>query len=243
VNARLGRCYPRAMTLHDFRWPARWAPQHPERIQLYTLPTPNGQKASIALEELGLPYEAHRIDIGAGDQHDPDFVRINPNSKIPAIVDPEGPDGRPLPLMESAVILTYLARKAGRLIPDDERLAWETQEWLAFQIASVGPMFGQFGHFYKFARDKTTDAYAVERYAAEAKRLLGVLDRRLAGRDFLVGGEFTIADIATFPWVNALAFYGAQDHLGYGDFANVVPWVARCMERPAVQRGIVVGRT
>jgi GST-like protein len=230
----------------EFSWPSRWKPQHPERIQLYTMNTPNGQKVSVALEELALPYEAHRIDIVAGDQHDAEYRRIQPNGKIPAIVDPHGPDGRSLPLMESAVILTYLARKGPgpggtALLPVDERLAWETQEWLAFQIASVGPMFGQFGHFFAFAKGKTSDTYALERYTAEAKRLLGVLDQRLAGRTFLVGERFTIADVATFPWVNGLAFYKAQEALGLAGFGNVTAWLERCLARPAVQRGMGVG--
>ncbi|MEZ4235235.1 MAG: glutathione S-transferase N-terminal domain-containing protein [Myxococcota bacterium] len=223
-----------------FRWPAPWAPKHPDRIQLYSMATPNGQKVGVALEELGLPYELHRIDITKGDQHDEEYLRINPNGKIPSIVDPHGPAG-PLPLMESAVILNYLARKGGGLLPDDERLYWETQQWLSFQIASVGPMFGQFGHFFAFARDKTSDTYALERYTAEVRRLLGVLDRRLSGRTFLVGEQFTIADVATFPWIAGLSFYKAQDHLGYAEFAHVVAFVERCLARPAVQRGMKVG--
>src|SRR5262249_9730319 len=148
----------------------------------------------------------------------------------------------PLPLMESAVILSYLAHKTGRLIPADERGRWEVAEWLAFQIASVGPMFGQFGHFFKFARDKTSDTYAVERYTNEAKRLLGGLDRRLDGRSYLVAEQYTIADIATFPWVRGLEYYGGVEAVGLRSFAHVNAWLARCAERPAVQRGLVVGR-
>ncbi|MEM6995965.1 MAG: glutathione S-transferase N-terminal domain-containing protein, partial [Myxococcota bacterium] len=193
-------------------FPSRWAPEHPDRIQLYSLPTPNGQKAGIVLEELGLPYEAHRIDIMAGDQFDPEYVAINPNSKIPSIIDPNGPGGKKIALMESAAILLYLSEKAGgALNPAEHR--WETLEWLSFQIASVGPFFGQFGHFHKFARDKTTDDYALKRYTAEAKRLLGVLNARLEGRAYLVGETFTIADIATFPWVKALNFYEGKEAL------------------------------
>jgi GST-like protein len=224
----------------SWRWPSRWPAQHPDRLQLYSLPTPNGQKIGVALEELELPYEAHRIDIGAGDQFDPEYVAINPSSKIPSLVDPDGPGGRPIAIMESGAILLYLAEKTGRLLPADPRRRWETIQWLFFQVASVGPFFGQFGHFFKFARDKTSDSYSLERYASEARRLLAVLDRRLADREYLAGDEYTIADIATFPWVNGLDFYGGKDHLGYASFANVQPWVERCMARPAVARGIKV---
>nr|WP_238322546.1 glutathione S-transferase N-terminal domain-containing protein [Kordiimonas gwangyangensis] len=179
-------------------------------IQLYTLATPNGQKVSIALEEMGLPYEAHRIEIGEGDQFKPDFVAINPNSKIPAIVDPNGPiggedagDTEPLSVMESGAILLHLAERSGKFLPTDPRKRAETIQWLFFQMAGVGPMFGQLGHFYKFARANCDHPYPVERYTKEVKRLLGVLEARLEGRDYLVD-EYTIADMATFPWVNCL---------------------------------------
>ncbi|MCH9680282.1 MAG: glutathione S-transferase N-terminal domain-containing protein [Deltaproteobacteria bacterium] len=219
--------------------PTRWPAQHPDRIQLYSLATPNGQKAGVVLEELGLPYEAHKIDIMAGDQFDPEYVAINPNSKIPAIIDPNGPGGQPIALMESASILLYLSEKAGgALNPAEHR--WETLQWLFFQMASVGPFFGQFGHFFKFAKDKTTDSYGVERYTKEAKRLLGVLDARLADRTYLVGEQFTLADIATFPWVKALDFYEGKPALDYDSFTNVEPWVQRCLDREAVQRGLAV---
>jgi GST-like protein len=218
-------------------FPTRWPAAHPDRIQLYSLATPNGQKVGIALEELGLPYEAHRIDIVAGDQHDPEFRRLSPNGKIPAIVDPDGPGGQPIALMESGAILLYLADKTGRLIPSDPARRWETTQWLFFQMASVGPMFGQFGHFYKFARGKTTDDYGLRRYRDEAKRLLGVLDARLAGRTFLVDEQYTIADIATAPWVRALDFYEGKEVLEYASFENVEPWVERCLSRPAAVRG------
>lgn len=220
-------------------FPSRWPPRHPDRLQLYTMPTPNGQKASIALEELELPYEAHRIDIVAGDQHDPDFVALNPNAKIPTLLDPNGPGGAPLAIMESGAILIYLAEKAGRLLPTDPRLRSETLQWLFFQVGAVGPMFGQFGHFYQFARRKT-DAYGERRYGAEVTRLLGVLDRRLAGREWLVG-EYTIADIATAPWIGALDFYQGKEFVGYERFHHVQAWVERFHARPAVQRGSTVG--
>jgi len=221
-------------------FPSRWPPKHPDRIQLYSLATPNGKKIAIALEELQLPYEAHRIDILAGDQHDPGFLKLNPNGKIPALIDPDGPGGEPLVLMESGAILLYLADKTGKLVPADPRLRWEVTQWLMFQMASVGPYFGQFGHFFKYARDKTSDDYALERYTKEAKRLLGVLDRRLAGRDYLVGGELSIADIATFPWVGGLEHYEARDALEVASFGNVGAWYDRCTSRPAAQRGAKV---
>lgn len=219
--------------------PSRWAPQHPDRIQLYSLATPNGQKAGIALEELGLPYEAHKINILKGDQFDPEFVAINPNSKIPAIIDPDGPGGEPLAIMESGAILLYLAKKAGKLIPSDPRGESLVTQWVFFQVGSVGPMFGQFGHFFKFAKGKT-DEYGAQRYTKEVTRLLGVLDRQLSdGRDYLVG-DFSIADIATVPWINALDFYEGKDAVGYADFGHVQAWVERFNARPAVQRGVAV---
>lgn len=216
-------------------FPTRWAPTHPDRIQLYSLPTPNGQKASIALEELGLPYDAHLINIMKGDQRDPEFVLLNPNSKIPAIIDPDGPNGEPIRIMESGAILHYLARKTGKLMPGHARGENQVLQWLFFQVGSVGPMFGQFGHFYKFAKGKT-DTYGEERYTAEVTRLLGVIEQRLEGRDWLVDA-YSIADIATAPWVDALEFYEGKEAVGYGDFPRVQAWMARFNDRPAVQRG------
>jgi len=220
--------------------PSRWAPKHPDRLQLYTMPTPNGQKASIALEELGLPYEAHRIDIMANDQFHPDYVRISPNSKIPALVDPQGPGGEPLALMESGAILLYAADKAGgKLIPDGPDGRWRTLQWMLFQVGHVGPMFGQFGHFYKYAKGKT-DTYGQERYGKEVTRLLGVLERQLEGRDWLLE-SFSLADIMIVPWINGLDWYEGKDEVGYHDHPNVVAWCDRFNERPAVQRGREVG--
>lgn len=219
--------------------PGRWPAQHPDRIQLYSVPTPNGKKASIALEELGLPYEPHYIDIGSGEQHDPEFVKINPNSKIPAIIDPEGPDGSPIAIMESGAILLYLARKAKRLLPADPRGQIEAEQWLFFQVGSVGPMFGQFGHFYKFAKGKT-DGYGEERYAKEVHRLLGVLEARLEGRAWILGDDFSVADIAIAPWVQGLDFYEGKERVGYSQFPKVDAWVERFSARPAVQRGSTV---
>ncbi|WP_108650338.1 glutathione binding-like protein [Dongshaea marina] len=217
-----------------------------DRIQLYSLATPNGQKVSIALEELGLPYDAHTIDIMAGDQFSDEFIRINPNSKIPAIVDlnPDNiEDGQPLPIMESGAILLYLAEKTGKLLSADPRLRVETLQWLFFQVGGIGPMFGQFGHFYRYGRDNCDHPYPVERYATEARRLLGVLETRLEGRHYLVGEAYSIADIATFPWVICLdRFYEASEKLGLSEFPNVAAWVERCRCRPASVRGLEVCR-
>lgn len=219
-------------------FPTRWKPAHPDRIQLYSLATPNGKKAAIALEELDLPYEAHRIHIGEGDQFDPEYVAINPNSKIPAIIDPEGPDGTPITIMESGAILHYLARKTGRLLPTDARGENQVMQWVFFQVGSVGPMFGQMGHFAKFAKGQTDD-YGERRYTKEVRRLLKVLDDRLEGRDWLVDA-FSIADIATVPWVTAIHFYEVEDAVGWEDVHNVRRWVERFEARPAVQRGAAV---
>lgn len=211
------------------------------KIQLYSLATPNGQKASIALEEMGLPYEAHRIDITKGDQFKPEFLKINPNNKIPAIVDPEGPDGKPLAIMESGAILIYLAEKSGKFLSTDPRLRSETLQWLFFQVGGVGPMFGQFGHFFKHAADKCDHPYPKQRYTDETKRLLGVLDKRLEGRSYLVGDEYSIADMATVPWVNALSdFYEADAQLGLKTFKNVNAWTKRVSERPKTAAGMKV---
>lgn len=223
----------------DSPFPKRWAPAHPDRLQLYSLATPNGQKAGIMLEELEVPYEAHRINILEGEQFDPEYVEINPNSKIPTLIDPDGPGGQPIAIMESGAILWHLANKFDRFLPKDETGRLETLQWLFFQVGHVGPMFGQFGHFFKFAKDKTDD-YGEKRYGDEVKRLLGVLDGRLEGRDFLLGDELTIADIATVPWVNALDFYEGKEFVEYGKFTRVHAWIDRFMARPGVQRGVKV---
>lgn len=216
----------------------RLAPKHPDRLQLYSIATPNGQKLGIALEELGVPYEAHEVHIGRGDQHRPEFLAINPNGKIPALIDPDGPDGEPLAIFESGAILFYLAEKHGKLIPADAAGRSRALQWTFFQAANVGPMFGQFGHFYKFAKGRT-DTYGEERYGNEVTRLLGVLDGQLADRDWLVG-EYSIADIATVPWIKALAFYEGDEAVGLPAFSHVNAWVERFLKRPAVQRGLQV---
>ena len=228
--------------LSDFPITRRWPPSRPDVIQLYTLNTPNGVKASIMLEECGLDYDAHRIDIGdAADQMTPEFLSLNPNNKIPALLDPDGPDGRPMGLWESGAILLYLADKTGRFLPASGADRWQTIQWLMFQMGGVGPMFGQVGFFHLYKGREIEDKRPRDRYVAESRRLLGVLDRQLQGRDWIMD-EYSIADIATAPWVNNFVErYGAGDLAGYDDFAAVKAWVARFMARPAVQRGMVVG--
>lgn len=212
-------------------------------IQLYTLATPNGQKVGIALEEMQLSYSTHIINISKGDQFTPEFIKINPNSKIPAIVDPDGPGGASFPVFESGAILHYLAEKTGQFLSPDPRVRWETIQWLFFQMAGVGPMFGQFGHFFKFAVDKCDHPYPVERYTTEAKRLLKVLETRLTGREYLVGDAYSIADMATVPWVNGLsAFYKADEKLALSEYTNVRAWRERILARPRTQKGLAVGK-
>jgi GST-like protein len=220
---------------------ARWPAQHPERLQLYSLPTPNGQKVAIALEELGLPYEAHRVDFAKNEQLTPEFLALNPNNKIPALLDPQGPNGQALPLFESGAILWYLAEKTGRLLPADPNQRLQTLQWLMWQMGGLGPMFGQLGFFVKFAGKDIEDPRPRERYVLEARRLLGVLNTQLAGQDWILGGEFTVADIAVFPWVSCLLnFYGAGGLVGIQEFPEVQRALAAFMARPAVQRGMPV---
>lgn len=226
--------------LSAFAITRRWPAKHPERLQLYSWPTPNGVKVSIALEEMELAYEAHAIDITKDDQKTPEFLSLNPNGKIPAILDPQGPDGKPIALFESGAILAYLGEKSGRLLPQDDAARHQTMQWVFFQVGGIGPMFGQLGFFYKFAGKEIEDKRPLERYRDEAKRLLGVLDRQLQDQDYLVGA-YTIADIATFPWVRSLRdFYGAGDLVGFDGFTNVAAWLDRCLVRPAVQIGLNV---
>ncbi len=213
----------------------RWPAQHPDRIQLYSFPTPNGVKVSMALEEMGLPYEAHKISI-FGDVTTPEFLSLNPNNKIPAIIDPSGPDGTPISLFESGAILIYLAEKSGKLLPKDAKGRYETLQWLMFQMGGIGPVFGQLGFFYKFAGAKMEDPTARDRYIAEAKRLLNVVEHQLAGKDWITG-SYSIADIAIAPWLNALDFYGAKEVVGWEDHKNAVAYVNRFYGRDAVNRG------
>ena len=219
----------------------KWPAQHAERLQLYSLPTPNGVKVSIMLEEIGLPYEAHLVSFETNDQMSPAFLALNPNNKIPAILDPNGPGGQPLALFESGAILLYLAEKTGQCLPQDAAARYETIQWVMFQVGGVGPMFGQLGFFTKFAGKDFEDKRPRDRYVAESKRLLGVLNQRLANRTWMMGEQYTIADIAIFPWVrNLLGHYAAGDLVGITDFPHVTRALAEFLKRPAVQRGLVV---
>jgi GST-like protein len=225
--------------LSDFAITKKWPAAHPDRLQLYSLPTPNGVKVSIALEETGLPYEPHLVRFDANDQLSPEFLSLNPNNKIPAIIDPNGPGGKPLALFESGAILVYLAGKTGQLMPADDAGRYETLQWLMFQMGGIGPMFGQLGFFNKFAGKAYEDKRPRDRYVAESRRLLQVLDRHLAGRQWIMGDQYTIADIASFPWIrNLVGFYEAGDLVGFDDFAQVKRVLAAFLERPAVARGL-----
>ncbi|MGA9343210.1 MAG: glutathione S-transferase N-terminal domain-containing protein [Rhodanobacteraceae bacterium] len=230
-------------SLAKFPITSRWPPQHPERIQLYSLNTPNGVKVSIMLEETQLPYEPHLVDIMKGESHTPEFEAINPYGKIPAIIDPSGPGGEPLALFESGAILLYLADKTGECIPSDEARRWQTIQWVFFQMAAIGPMFGQLGYFNKFAGKDIRDKRPLERYVDESKRLLNILDRRLDGRTWIMGDDYGIADIATLGWVrNLITFYEARELVEYDKLANVPAWLDRALARPAVQRGLEIPR-
>jgi GSH-dependent disulfide-bond oxidoreductase len=227
--------------LTDFPITTKWPAQFPHLLQLYSLPTPNGVKVSIALEETGLPYEAHRVGFESNDQMSPEFLSLNPNNKIPAIVDPDGPDGKPLGLFESGAILLYLAQKTGQLMPKTESARWETTQWLMFQMGGIGPMFGQLGFFHKFAGKDYEDKRPRERYVAESRRLLDVLEKRLEGRAWMMGEQYTIADIAIFPWVrNLVGFYGAGELVKFDELKNVQRVLAAFVERPAVKRGLEI---
>jgi GST-like protein len=219
----------------------KWPALHPERLQLYSLPTPNGVKVSIMLEETGLPYEAHRVSFDARDQLSPEFLSLNPNNKIPAILDPEGPGGRPLALFESGAILIYLAEKTGRLLPRDPAGRYRTLQWLMFQMGGIGPMFGQLGFFHKFAGREIEDKRPRERYVTESRRLLAVLEGQLKQHAWVAGGEYTIADIAVFPWVrNLIGFYEAGGLVGIADFPHVTRALGAFVDRPAVARGLEI---
>lgn len=225
--------------LSAFPITARWPATDAGKLQLYSFPTPNGVKVSIALEEIGLPYEAHMIHIGKDETWTDDFLSLNPNGKIPAILDPNGPGGKPLALFESGAILVYLAEKSGKLLPADPAARIETIQWVFFQIGGVGPMFGQLGFFHKFAGAAIEDKRPLERYANESKRLMGVLESRLKERQWIMGDDYTIADIALFPWVRTLRdFYEADALIGFKDFPATLAWLDRCVERPASQTGL-----
>ncbi len=227
-------------TLADFPITQRWPAAHPDRIQLYSLNTPNGVKVSIMLEETGLPYEAHLIDFAENDQKSDAFVSLNPNGKIPALIDPAGPGGDAIGLFESGAILLYLAEKTGKFLPSDPAQRWQAISWVMFQMGGVGPMFGQLGFFHKFAGKDWEDKRPRDRYVDESRRLLGVMNHALAGKEWFVG-DYSIADIAMLGWVRALRdFYKAGDLVGFDEFNNVAAWLERGLARPAVQRGLAI---
>jgi GSH-dependent disulfide-bond oxidoreductase len=222
----------------------KWPPRFPDRLQLYSMPTPNGVKVSIMLEETGLPYEPHRVSFDTHDQMSPEFLSLNPNNKIPAIIDPNGPGGKPLPLFESGAILIYLAEKTGRLLPRDPAARYLAIQWLMFQMGGIGPMFGQVGFFHRFAGKHYEDKRPRDRYVAEAKRLLRVLDDQLGKQAWIAGEDYTIADIATFPWVrNLIGFYEAGSLVGIADFPNVTRALETFVARPAVVRGLDIPKS
>lgn len=223
--------------LSAFPITARWPAKNPDVIQLYSFPTPNGVKASIALEEMGLAYEAHRVTLSDADVKSPEFLSLNPNNKIPAIIDPDGPDGA-LPIFESGAILIYLAEKSGKFLPDNPVDRSEVLQWLMWQMGGLGPMSGQLGFFWKFAGAEYEDKRPQERYLNETKRLLGVLDRHLEGKDFVAAGQYTIADMAIWPWIRAYDFYESTEVLGLADLKNLTRWYEACLARPASQKAL-----
>ncbi|MDA7964643.1 glutathione S-transferase N-terminal domain-containing protein [Ruegeria sp.] len=217
----------------------KWPAKDPSVIQLYSYPTPNGVKASIMLEETGLPYEAHLVTLADADVKSPEFLSLNPNNKIPAIIDPNGPDGAPIGLFESGAILLYLAEKSGKYLGESTSDRHRITQWLMYQMGGVGPMFGQLGFFHKFAGKDIEDPRPRERYANEAKRLLNVLNTQLDGQDW-IAGDYSVADIAIAPWLRALDFYGAKEMLGWEDYSHVVAYLDRFLDRPAVQKGLAI---
>ncbi|MEM8581079.1 MAG: glutathione S-transferase N-terminal domain-containing protein [Pseudomonadota bacterium] len=226
------------LDMSDHPITARWPAKNPSLLQLYSFPTPNGVKVSIALEEIGLPYEVHRVTLADADVKSPEFLSLNPNNKIPAIIDPDGPDGKPLALFESGAILLYLAEKTGKLIGQTASDKAHITQWLMFQMGGLGPMFGQLGFFVKFAGSQIEDPRPRERYITEAKRLLAVLEGQLDGKDW-IAGDYSIADIAICPWLRGLEYYGARDLVGWDAHPNTAAYLERFLERPAVQTGLV----
>lgn len=224
-------------TITDHPINARWPAANPDILQLYSFPTPNGVKVSAMLEETGLSYEWHRVTLSESDVKSPEFLSLNPNGKIPAIIDPQGPAGQPLELFESGAILIYLAEKTGKFLSPDPALRYQTLQWVMFQMGGIGPMFGQLGYFFAFAGADIQDARPLERYRSETMRLLDVLETRLAGREWLMD-EYSIADICTAPWLRALDFYGARSAVEWASRPNVVAWFDRFMDRPAIRRAI-----
>ncbi len=227
--------------LSTFPITARWPAQHPDRIQLYSINSPNGVKASIMLEETGLPYDAHLVDITKNESRLPEYLSLNPYGKIPAIIDPDGPGGKPLGMFESGAILIYLADKTGKFMPTDPARRWEAMQWVFLQMAAIGPMFGQVGYFNKFAGREIADKRPLQHYVAESKRLLSILESRLATRAWLMGDDYTIVDIATVGWVrNLVTFYEARDLVDFDGLRNVPAWLDRAIARPAVARGLMI---
>ncbi len=225
--------------LSHFPITKRWPAQHPDRIQLYSLPTPNGIKVSAALEEMGLAYEAHLIEFSKEDQLTPEFISLSPSNKIPAIIDPNGPDGKPIGVFESGAILLYLAEKTGKLMPSDAHEKLEVLQWVMFQMGGVGPMFGQLGFFHKFAGAEYEDKRPRDRYVTEVRRLMGVLETRLTGREYIVGDAYSIADLALWPWVGTIDnYYDAGALVGTDDFPKLREWVKQCGARPASKIGM-----
>ena len=227
--------------LSDFSITRKWPATHPDLLQLYSLATPNGVKVSIMLEELGLPYEVHQISFDSNDQMTPEFVGTFPNNKIPAILDPNGPGGEPIALFESGAILVYLAEKSGQFLPQDPTLRYQALQWLMFQMGGIGPMFGQVGFFNIYGGKDFDDKRPLMRYVNESKRLLTVLDKHLAGKQWVVGDEYTIADIAIFPWIrNMIVRYNAEELIGWGQYPEVSRVLSQWLQRPAVQRGLLI---
>ena len=228
-------------TLADFSITRKWPATRPDLLQLYSLPTPNGVKVSILLEELGMPYEVHQVSFESSDQMSPEFIGTFPNNKIPAIIDPNGPGGQPIALFESGAIMVYLAEKTGQFLPLDPMLRYATLQWLMFQMGGIGPMFGQVGFFNIYGGKDFEDKRQLMRYVNESKRLLGVLDKHLAGKQWMVGDEYTIADMAIFPWIrNMIVRYNAEELVGWGHYPEVSRVLSHWLQRPAVQRGLLI---
>ena len=227
------------MSLDDFPITQRWPAADPSVLQLYSFPTPNGIKVSAMLEETGLAYEAHKVSIMDDDQMTPEFLSLNPNNKIPAIVDPDGPGGKAIGLFETGAILIYLAEKTGKFLPEDPAKRYKVIQWLMWQMGGPGPMFGQLGYFFKMGGKEIEDKRPLERFTKESKRLLNVLDGHLEGRDYMVADAYSIADMALWPWVDVLGgFYGAEDHLGLDSYKHIRRWLDVCKERPASKKAV-----
>ena len=228
-------------TLANFSITRKWPATRPDLLQLYSLPTPNGVKVSILLEELGMPYEVHQVSFESSDQMSPEFIGTFPNNKIPAIIDPNGPGGQPIALFESGAIMVYLAEKTGQFLSLDPMLRYATLQWLMFQMGGIGPMFGQVGFFNIYGGKDFEDKRPLMRYVNESKRLLGVLDKHLAGKQWMVGDEYTIADMAIFPWIrNMIVRYNAEELVGWGQYPEVSRVLSHWLQRPAVQRGLLI---